>query len=319
LRDHTILQKPFAIDRSKMVQIETPEAWRDDLDDKTVEVLPLVNDTDRPCDDGWCTYTYAHNAPELEVFCGGVNSKTPKAGGLWRQGNLMHFGFEQSPTEMNQNGRWLLLNSIAYIARFTDDRPIANTPSPFAPARTRFSRRTSVKRAIERGELGLGSLKYYLSSETYAKLNEMTQTQREQWYAQAGPFLRADEKGKIVVDDEAHSFGISPATLEFFDQAIRAIAQGSEEAEVAQRLLERYAPSGPERGDANADARRVAWQSWWTEHKQFLFFSDTGGYRWYVDGLAKSRDVPTQELRGVRRATLDPIKVEQESGGLPRE
>jgi hypothetical protein len=293
-----------------MVQIETPEAWRDDIDTESVEVLPLVNDLDGSYIDGWCTYTYAHTMPELEEFCGGVNSKTPKAGGLWRQGNLMHFGFEQSPSEMNQNGRKLLLNSIAYIARFTDDRPIANTPSPFAPAGIRFFGRTSVKRAIERGEKGLSSLKYYLSADTYVEVKAMTQAQRVQWYAQAGSFLRGNKEGRIVVDNQARTFGISPATLDFFDQALTAMAQGSDEAEAALQLLERYAPCGPKRGDAKADAAHENWQSWWSEHKQYLFFSDTGGYRWYVDGLAKSRGVPTRELRGVRRATLDPIKLE---------
>ena len=33
----------------------------------------------------------------------------------WRQGNLLHFGFEQSPAELNQNGRALLVNAIVYI------------------------------------------------------------------------------------------------------------------------------------------------------------------------------------------------------------
>jgi len=65
------------------------------------------------------------------VFCGG-EKKAATAAAVWRQGNLLHFGFEQSPDELNAIGRRLLLNSIAYISRFTEDKPIAITPSVFA-------------------------------------------------------------------------------------------------------------------------------------------------------------------------------------------
>ena len=144
LRDHAIFEKPFAIDRSKMVQIETPEAWRDEIDTETVKVLPLVKNLDGSYTDGWCTYTYAHTTPELEEFCGGVNSKTPKAERLSRQGNLLHFGFEQSPSEIEPEWPMALVElDQAHVARFTDDRPIANTPSPFAPAGIRFIARAS--------------------------------------------------------------------------------------------------------------------------------------------------------------------------------
>ena len=71
-------------------------------------------------------------APEIEVFCGGINSKTATAAALWRQGNLLHYGFDLSPDEMNEWGKAMLGSAIRYIARFTDDRPIMETPSPFA-------------------------------------------------------------------------------------------------------------------------------------------------------------------------------------------
>jgi hypothetical protein len=82
---------------------------------------------------GWCTYPdgFEEN-PDIEVFCGGENEKMASAAACWRQGHLLHFGFEQSPAEMNEAGQRLLLNAIAYISRFTEDRPIAVTPSVFA-------------------------------------------------------------------------------------------------------------------------------------------------------------------------------------------
>ena len=59
------------------------------------------------------------------------------------------------------------------------------------------------------------------------------------------------------------------------------------------RLLDRYAPAGPVDRDSAA-----AWKSWWLANKPYLFFSDSGGYRWYIDPLAKKRQIPTLDLRG---------------------
>ena len=96
-------------------------------------MLPLADDMTRKWRPGWCTYADDFkNLPEVEFFCGGINEKTPTAAAIWRQGNLLHFGFEQSPAEVNETGQALLLNSIAYISQFTEDRPIAVTPSVFA-------------------------------------------------------------------------------------------------------------------------------------------------------------------------------------------
>jgi hypothetical protein len=85
------------------VGIDVPDAWKGAVDGERVEILPLVDDLERNYRSGWCTYAYEHEqAPELEVMCGGVNTKTPRAAALWRQGNLLHFGFEQwieSPTD----------------------------------------------------------------------------------------------------------------------------------------------------------------------------------------------------------------------------
>ena len=131
---------PIAIDLKATRRIPTPKAFVEELKDSTVEVLPLVDNIRRfetvinDCARGWCTYYYEFaTVPEVELFCGGVNEKTPRASALWRQGNLLHFGFEQSPKEMNEIGRALLVNSIVYISRFSEDRP---PPRP-SQARTR--------------------------------------------------------------------------------------------------------------------------------------------------------------------------------------
>jgi len=129
LRDHPIFQSPVAIDRGKQVPRPWPADWNEPHDKNEVLVLPLIRAGLKPAAPGWCTYTRdMPETPEIEVFCGGINAKTSTAAAIWRQGNLLHYGFDIAPDEMNEWGKALLVDAVAYISRFTEDRPIMQTP-----------------------------------------------------------------------------------------------------------------------------------------------------------------------------------------------
>jgi hypothetical protein len=296
----------LSIDLTGQTAIPVPSDWKGHFDDETIDVLPLVADVKRPYNAGWCTYVHEHaQAPELEVCCSGVNSKTPKAGAIWRQGNLLHFGFEQSPAEMNETGRSLLVNSIAYISRFTEDRPIIETPSPFAPQRIRMLDRDAIGRLAADKSRGLTEhLKYYLSVELYNELSDKSREELAEWFRENRPWICAGEKGKLTLDEEARLFGEGPASPAFLEKAIRALTATGDQADRARRLLERYAPDG-----LGGSGSRSEWNAWHVENRPYLFFSDTGGYRWYIDRLAKARKIPTEKLRGSARASRPAIAV----------
>jgi hypothetical protein len=258
-REHPIFERPFKIDLTKTVRIPTPPDFRKEIKASEIDVLPLVHDIHRDWPAGWCSYASDFDRnPDVEYFCGGVNHKTPTAAGLWRQGNLLHFGFEQSPAEMNETGQKLLLNSIAYISHFGEDRPIAVTPSVFAgevaPPRARSGR-----------------------------------PKEEQ------PFLYPDDNQKLQIDQDLKTLGVAFDAPEFFDKAVAGLRANTGESEAARRTLERYVPDGPR--NAGADQ----WSAWWQENKSFVFASDSGDYRWYIDPLAKKRGIPTAELHGMAR------------------
>lgn len=272
-------------------------------------MLPLVDGNDSRHSPGWCSYLYRHaESPEVEVVCGGINTKTAKAAALWRQGNLLHFGFEQSPAELNATGRALLINSIVYIARFREDRPIAKTISPFVGPS--LHDRAAIHRALVRPDLGLPYLKIIVAEPLYNELAERSNDERLAWYRQFEGFLRGNDQDQLVVDEDAVGFGVPPNSPEFFDKAIAALASDKDVARLAARLLRRYAPDGPDDKGSSAD-----WESWRLENKPYLFFSDSGGYRWYIDALAKGRAIPTARLRGPARA--DRQKAQSTSGGGP--
>jgi hypothetical protein len=297
LRVHEIFRTPLPIDVQKTTAVPVPDAWKGALRGPTVEVLPLAADPKRGHQPGWCTYTYEHEqAPELEVLCGGINSKTPRAGAVWRQGNLLHFGFDLAPAEMNDAGRALLVNAVAYIARFTEDRPIVRTPCVFVQGKRLFDR-GAVGRRLERADADLKELEYYLAKEEYEEVRGKTREQAAEWYKGARDYLHAGADGRLAVDGDAKSFGVPPAGPDFLEKAIAALGD-PDRGPAARRLLARYAPEGP-----GADAAAEKWRSWSAENRPYLFFSDTGGYRWYVDPLAKRRAVPTERLRGPAPAT----------------
>ena len=305
LSDHTIFKTPLAIDTKATVRIPTPNDFAAELKVPQVEVLPLVdnirgyhtviNDYKR----GWCTYYYEFaDVPEVEFLCGGVNEKTPRASALWRQGNLLHFGFEQSPAEMNETGRGMLVNSVAYISRFTEDRPIDVTPSVFGSEPIATTRRRAGYFADVTRFPGyrMEWLTNVFSSAALKSFNWRDRAVATAWFEEAGPWLHPGPGNLLELDEEAKSLATPSDSPEFFSKTIQAVRDENTKQKAAS-LLARYAPEGP-----GAGASGDIWKKWWDENAPYLFYSEMGGYRWYLDPLAKKRGVPTKGLRGPARA-----------------
>ena len=107
----------------------------------------------------------------------------------------------------------------------------------------------------------------------------------------------ADEQGHYVIDAEARKFGVPPDSEGFIPRAMEAWKKSGSGESLAEKLLRRYVPEGPRKG-----ATPDEWRKWWEENRPYLFYSDTGGYRWYVDPLAKKRQTPCSELRGTKKS-----------------
>ncbi len=262
----------------------------------TVSILPLVNDLHRSWSAGWCTYPDGfENNPDLEVFCGGENDKTARAVAIWRQGNLLHFGFQQTPAELNESGQRLLLNSVAYISRFTEDRPIAVTPSVFGGP-VGYPRSYLDRRLGQAADLADST--WLLGDEWVKLLKEQSPEAIRGWYSAHRAYLHPGPDQKLDVDADALALRAPIDQLEFFERIIEALRSGGAEVPRATRLLDRYAAA-----DTPRDGAVEQLEAWLRVNRDFLFFSDQGDYRWYVDPLAKTRGLPTRELRGPARAS----------------
>jgi hypothetical protein len=111
-------------------------------------------------------------------------------------------------------------------------------------------------------------------------------------------YLVADENGTLSVDDDLRKMDVDPSTIEFLDRRISDLAGSPEQSRRARRLLARLVPQGP-----SPEAAAGTWADWWKGNRDYLFYGEIGGYRWYLDPLAKQRGTPTAKLRGPARAS----------------
>ncbi len=300
LRPHHIFRSPIPVDITATTSIPTPEQFaQESKTNATIAVLPLVdgitnyhtviNDYAR----GWSSHYYEFaNLPDVEVFSGGINEQTPHSAAFWRQGNLLHFGFEQSPSLLNAAGHAMLVDAIVYISHFTEDRPIDICLSVFGPDRIAVSR-DRVKSYFTRWPRELTNV---FTPATLATFDWHNTTNATAWFASERAWIHPNAENFLEVDVEAKSLNVVFDAPEFFPKAIDAL-QDEKTKTAAADVLARYAPEGP---GVSADA--ATWEKWWRENSPYLFYSELGGYRWYVDPLAKKRGVPSKNLRGPQRA-----------------
>ena len=268
----------------------TPKPWQGAIKDAEVQVLPL-RDPKRAGKSGWCASGGdLEDSPEVEIMCGGINSKGAGYAALWRQGNLMHFGFEESPSEYNDVGRALLENAVCYIAQFTEDRPIAVTPSGFVDRNYPRSRRL-LRAALDSPATPAKTLGAFFVEEIQEKLLKMSVDDAKGWIRENMGFFASSAKGLLEVDEDAKGLGLAIDDASFLTKALAG------EAKRAVALLARRVPEGP--GPA---ATLEQWKAFLDADRDYLFFTETGGYAWRLDPLARKRKVPTAELRGSRRA-----------------
>ncbi len=287
------------MDTTRVVRKPTPEAWREEIKETEVAVIPLVRDPEKKHRNGWISYYQPLvDSPEVEIVSGGLNVKDVRGAALWRQGHLLHFAFDLSPSEMNDAGQALLLNSIAYIARFTEDRPIAKTPTAWDANDAAPRSRRWIENLFASRRPSEETLKFYLSPETISAVRNMDRASYEKWFKENSAFISSDAKGRLALDATAKELGIVYDAPDFFLKCLENLTNAANTAK-AHALLDRYAPEGP------PTESFAAWHEWWEQNRPYLFFSERGGYRWYVDPLARRRGIPSRELRGPARATLN--------------
>ena len=185
---------------------------------------------------------------------------------LGRQGNWFLWGFCAPPEEMTEEARSVFVNTVFYMEKFDGQKPLVKKKyraREWAPIFTRYLDDERVKKSAVR-EYEASLLKACEGDS--AKLNEML---KENLEYRVGT-------GKFRIDEDAKAVGISNRDTKMLEYCVAVLEKG-EDPKRALRLLGRYTdPAKPCGKDA------AKWRKWLDGCGDRLYFSDTGGYRWYV-------------------------------------
>lgn len=216
------------------------------------------------------------DSPDCERISGGVNSKGPEAVAIGRQANMLQWGFYGAPDRMTQSAKRVFLNAIVYMQRFDGAQPLIGKQ-----ARSRGWMKKTIRLigALETMEAeARARFEEYLRGALPAEAIDEHGLDEEAllaWYAANVEYLTSKDRFAIGVDEELRALELSnrsPAFLEWIAERLAADAFDGAALTLAWRYL-----------DVDEPANAAAILTWLEEHRPRLFFSDTGGYRWFVD------------------------------------
>jgi hypothetical protein len=251
------------------------------------------------------------DSPDAEVFAQGIAMKGPDTVSLGRHANYFLWGFSGPPAEMTPAAQRLFLNVVSYMRQFDGQAPLVRRTSlarQWALRNALIPRslsEESQKRAAEQLRERLPQFRSTIPekfrddpdafiAERVAKTREAELAWMKQvipkplfdefgmdtekylaYYRENFEYLRADpgDLTMFVVDDDAKSVGPSNRRPEFLERCV-SMLERNDRPEVAIRLLKRY---------TSEDFKTAPqWRAWFDANRPRLFFSDAGGYRFFV-------------------------------------
>lgn len=277
--EHPIFQGPLEVE-IELEEVDTPEGYRkypggDELGAK-IATWKVHEGQFPDIDVGLVSDPYGfEDSPDAEWISSGVNSKGPSSMALGRQGNLFLWGFYGDPTRLTESGKRVFLNTIVYMKQFDGYTRLVDK--------------------VERSREWAHSFASFVSHYTDESGNVPSWVQKRfppavwerfgpdvdaltAYYRENVEYLRAVGDG-FEVDADLVALEVSNRQLAFFD-AVLARLEADPHDDLALRLAGRYV--GKEHG-TSADALKA----WVGANREFLFFSDLGGFRWFVDHRAR--------------------------------
>lgn len=253
------------------------------------------------------------DSPDCELFARGMCMKGPDSVALGRQANLFHWGFSAKPTDMTPSARRLFVNAICYIRKFNGTKPLVKnvargrewalryvraplllTDANFDAVERRF--RQQIARspgmipqqykgdANQYVEDHLKNLRKaeeaFFNSSVPAELRSQfgnDVAEYTTYYRTNFEYLRpAGGEGRefqFVVDEDVKSLGVSNRKIELLERCV-SLLEAHDRPELALRILKRYTQETFESASP--------WREWLRMHRDRLFFSDVGGYKFFV-------------------------------------
>ena len=261
------------------------------------------------------------DSPDAEYISSGVCAKTLDAVAIGRHGNFLTWGFAASPAYLTEEAKAVLANAICYIARFKgkgmlvrkyNDRiatreylreltylasmePYEERVGWTEEANREGAEKQAAARAKKaRGEKLSDEEAYYLNFKPQRPmtLEEYLKRYEKEAFEVLGTDLEAYPKyyaenrdyfygGKgmyvMTVDEDCKAWGIANNDIRLLEKAVSCLEQG-QEVERAKRVLRRYTLC--------TFTRPEEWRQWLDTSRDKIFFTESGGWFFMVDGPA---------------------------------
>ncbi len=217
------------------------------------------------------------DSPDCERISGGVNSKGPLAVAIGRQANMLQWGFYCAPDRMTESARKVFLNALVYLRQFDGEKPLVAKKSIGRGWLRQYADAMSKLTPAQRKETGERSYAAYLRTKFPAELlgGDDEVNKLNAWWQANEERFGANETREVAVDVDLVELGTSNRTPDFFVAVIVRLEKDGKDA-LAARLIARYLPKEVEGTAAGV-------RGFWEHNRASLFFSDVGGYRWFVD------------------------------------
>lgn len=205
------------------------------------------------------------DSPDAEALVLGFNTgKEYGAVGIGRHGNFLQWGYWAPPSKMTEAGRKLFLNCICYIHKFDGKAPLIRRESSH---RWNAIRLAALINRIKDKTFFSHSFSPDLMEKYEGDPNGLVKYYRDDF-----EFIYRDQS--YLIDNELKSLGLrSNRTLETLEGLI-SLLEDEKQAETVRTLLTRYTNESFQSADQ--------WRTWFDDKKERIFFSDVGGYKFFV-------------------------------------
>jgi hypothetical protein len=268
LLDHEVYQKPFKVEPD-FEQRDTPANYRDRHlgDDKLPDKMKVwrVQNTGKTSGSVVARSYGFTDSPDAEVLALGFNhGKEYGAVGVGRHGNFLQWGYSAPPSKMTDAGKKFFVNCVCYIKRFDGKAPLVRTRSSH---RLDALRLAALINRIKDKEFFSGSFSSDLMEKYQGDPNGLVQ-----YYKTDFELIYRDKVYRI--DSELKLLGLdSNRSVDTLERLV-GLLRDQTHADTARGLLARYT------NESFASAEQ--WQQWLTANRDRIFFSDVGGYKFFV-------------------------------------
>jgi len=219
--------------------------------------------------------------PDDESLVAGHNGKSYPHTAIGRHGNFLQWGYAKPPSKMTEDGRKLFVNCICYIRKFSGHPPLVRNRA--MNRRCAFHYKAFSPDLVKKYE-GRENELYQLCKDNI----ELLRYEQKQLSANTFEIM-------FPMDTELKEMGIeSNRRIDTLEQLIALLARERTSSQPEMGCFERLRAKRRDQKRAKTARRLLTrytgldfktpeqWRKWLDEHRERLFFSDFGGYKFYV-------------------------------------